>query len=513
MRRLRPFASAGLVAAVMLQSFSAHGITVARVTRHGYILTDDGNAENNQFGDEIPAGNTRETILFIQEVTAALNNVEGFVEGRFLATMQIPSTQDPLAYYLPIRNDVRGIGIRSSADGRTEVFDNNRVYGTSFTLDGFLYLNSLRFYTDPRAVNFGRYLICTQEFGHRYGTFFTAPPYPDSTLDAGAPEGDASLTDAGPGDASDDAAGDVAATGDAPAGDAAALGDASADASDGAAPALAVDILLGRGNRLANGTIVNRSHWSFFVNSGGSPMEGNAWSELSAGLFRTERPTFRFSDFDLYSMGLMAPAEVRPTFMIAEPRDVPRGYGRESPPTYYNQQVTVRGRRVDLTVDDLIRANGRRNPAFPNTPRALDVVWVLWAPANSVNDALVAEFDEAIESCSLGYDTATGNRGRLNAVVSPNTSPMMDPDGGARPDVTLPVMDDAGFPVDASDAGASGDAARADADAAPVTTRYEARGGCDCNTLPTTHARHEALYLGVMGLAVMLRRRRRGSSR
>ena len=55
--------------------------------------------------------------------------------------------------------------------------------------------------TDPRAVNYGRYLICTQEFGHRFGTFLRITPQPGSPMpvtDAGTepPDGGA-MDDAG----------------------------------------------------------------------------------------------------------------------------------------------------------------------------------------------------------------------------------------------------------------------------------------------------------------------------
>ena len=520
--RVRSLAAGLALSGVLLQATSAEAIVVARITRRGYILTD-GPDDKVTFGERLPAENQREILRFIQEATYTLSQTEGFVEGRYLAAMQIPSTQDPLAYYLPIRNDTRGIGVRSSLDGRSELFDSNRLYGTAFTLDAFLYLNSLRFYTDPRAVNFGRFLICTQEFGHRYGVNVSTPAYP------GFPDGPPPL-DAGPGDAgasdatAPDDAEDATATGGGDP-DASTESDAGPMATDAGAPSdvpsdvlgdggdaaptgpqpLAADMLLGRGNRTASGMVVNRSHWSFFFNSGGSPMEGNDWTETAPGMFRTERPSFRFSDFDLYLMGLIPPSEVRPSFLIAEPQNVPRGYNRDSPPTYYNQQVMVRGRRVDVTVQDIIRANGARSPAYPNTARELNVVWVLWAPPEAINDALVAEFDEAIDSCALGYDTATGNRGRLRAVVSPNTTPLTE-DAGS-PVVDAGTLADVPFIPDVS-------MATPDAGTVTAPSAAEATGGCGCRTVPTTAPQRGWSWLLTMaGVAAMARARRRRRDR
>ena len=154
--------------AATLATPDARGVTVARVTRHGYILTDD--PGQPEWNDTIPIANSRDMYTFISEATNALENVDGFHEGQYLATMQIPSGMgNAVAFYLPIRNDVRGIGQQSPIDSHVEVFDLNRTIGTGFSLNGFLWLNTVRFYTDPRTVNYGRYLLCTQEFGHRFG--------------------------------------------------------------------------------------------------------------------------------------------------------------------------------------------------------------------------------------------------------------------------------------------------------------------------------------------------------
>ncbi len=501
--------------ALSLVAPAAEAIVVARVTRHGYILTDD--PADPVYGENLPVTNTREMYTFIYEATTALSEVEGFHEGRYLATMQLPSTQQPLAFYLPIRNDVRGIGQRSSSDARAEIFDNNRALGSAFPLDGFLYLNSLRFYTDPRSINFGRYLICTQEFGHRYGPRVEVNPFPLGAPDAGTgndggldtdamtPGVDASL----PLDVADVPSADVPSadvlSADVTASDGSARDGAVADGAALPPGPLTRDALLGRGNDV-NGMTVNRAHWSYFFNTGGSPMEGNLWTEVSPGEFRTERPSFRFSDFDLYNMGLVPPSAVRPTFLIAEPTLVPRNVTRDSAPEYSGRQVTLRGRRVDVSIDDIIAANGRRTPAYPDTPRDLDVVWVLWVQPDQVDDDLAAEFDQAIESCALGYDTASGNLSRLVA-----TTPFVEPpDSGVVPDAGPP---DVGTPdVGTPDAGTpdAGDVVIVDEVVTPIAPH--AQGGCACTTAAPTSG-PSAVPLAALGLALGLVRRRRRASR
>jgi hypothetical protein len=492
MHKRQTLAATLLVAGLCLQAVRAEAILIARVTRHGYILTDDPDS-TKAYGNIIPTTNTRETVTFISDVTNSLLDVEGFRPGRFLAAMQLPSQQSPLAFYLPIRNDVRGIGQRSVVDGRAEVFDNNRFYNTGFALDGFVFLNSMRFYTDPNAVTYGRFLICTQEFGHRFGANAAVPAWPGvvPSEDGGLPDGSAPL----------DASADVPSPGDA------SLTDGPrGDAPLGPQP-LEREALLGRGNQLPSGMVVNRAHWSYFFNSGGSPMEGNAWLESTPGTFTTQRPSFRFSDLDLYLMGLIPPDQVRPSFLIAEPTMVPSRITRDSPPEYYNRQVTLRGRRVTITIDDIVRANGPRNPAWPTASRDLDVVGVLLADAEDVTDSLANEFDEAIESCSAGYAFATAERGHLVAV----TPPVADAGTDAGADVTA-ITDAATEGGVTTDASVTPTDATADA-SAPIPNT--ASGGCQCMVPRPSPDRSHGALVGAMlvaGLCLAARRRRRSAA-
>ena len=47
-----------------------------------------------------------------------------------------------------------------------------------------------------------------------------------------------------------------------------------------------------------------RAHWSFFMDSDGSVMEGNEIEDLGGGTFRTTVATEKYSRLDLYAMGL-----------------------------------------------------------------------------------------------------------------------------------------------------------------------------------------------------------------
>jgi hypothetical protein len=58
-------------------------------------------------------------------------------------------------------------------------------------------------------------------------------------------------------------------------------------------------------------------HWSFFLDTGGSPLEGNAW-ELAGHDYRTvtDATSGEFSALDLYLMGAAEAAEVDPMLLL-----------------------------------------------------------------------------------------------------------------------------------------------------------------------------------------------------
>ena len=61
----------------------------------------------------------------------------------------------------------------------------------------------------------------------------------------------------------------------------------------------------------------DQAHWSFFMDSDASVMEGNDIEDLGGGSFRTTGAVQRYSRLDQYAMGLVSPSQV-PTFFYVE---------------------------------------------------------------------------------------------------------------------------------------------------------------------------------------------------
>ena len=116
------------------------------------------------------------------------------------------------------------------------------------------------------------------------------------------------------------------------------------------------DTLLGR----------QRAHWSFFVDSDASVMEGNDIEDLRGGAFRTVAAALRYSRVDLYAMGLAAASEVPPFFYVDAPMNINPPRDRESAPRV---GTTLNGTRRDVLIQDVIDALGPRQPSSAEAPR------------------------------------------------------------------------------------------------------------------------------------------------
>ena len=67
------------------------------------------------------------------------------------------------------------------------------------------------------------------------------------------------------------------------------------------------------------------SHWSYFLNSEASVIEGNEWRDNGDGSFTATDVVRRYSKLDQYLMGFRGPAEVSTVMLITNPQPVFRG--------------------------------------------------------------------------------------------------------------------------------------------------------------------------------------------
>jgi hypothetical protein len=171
------------------------------------------------------------------------------------------------------------------------------------------------------------------------------------------------------------------------------------DASGTSSPAL-----LGRGN----------VHWSFFLDTSASVMEGNQIADLGGGRFETVDFTRGYSPLDLYAMGLRGPEEVPPFFYVegADNFRPNRAYKVSPAP---EAGVTFTGVRRTVRMEDVLAAMGARVPDAAHAPRSSRLAFILVsdasAPATSTRVAGVARIRTHLEEL---FRAATGGRATLD---------------------------------------------------------------------------------------------------
>lgn len=118
------------------------------------------------------------------------------------------------------------------------------------------------------------------------------------------------------------------------------------------------------------------AHWSFFMDSDGSVMEGNDIEDRGAGFgstrFRTIRATDTYSMLDQYIMGLRGKEDVPSMFFVQNPTGTLKQAA--SNPSI---GVSFGGTRRDFTVDQIISANGLRVPSVFQAPKVFRQGFIL----------------------------------------------------------------------------------------------------------------------------------------
>jgi hypothetical protein len=164
--------------------------------------------------------------------------------------------------------------------------------------------------------------------------------------------------------------------------------------------------LLGRDN----------AHWSFFMDSDASVMEGNDIEALGGGSFRTVGAVRRYSRLDQYAMGLVSPADVPPFFYVESPTNLSQTKDKESAPQV---GVTFNGTRRDVLIDDVITIHGPRVPSAAGSPRVHRQAFVYIVSAGRpVDSGQVAKVDRIRRQWEGFFEQATEGRMRADTRLS-----------------------------------------------------------------------------------------------
>jgi hypothetical protein len=275
----------------------------------------------------------------------------------------------------------------------------------------------------------------------------------------------------------------------------------------------------------------SNAHWSFYMDSGGSPVEGHAWTDNGDGTFTAvPQPIYEYSDLDLYLMGLIPPEDVAPWFVLDNPTNCVDSAAKDggcAPPNAHQFQAdtyTVNATRRDITVQDVIAAEGARVPAYPDAPNEFDVSFLLITRADEelaeeqklMIDAIIGRSIEIFDAQTRGYGrvvnrTAPGMGGEDTGTDSDSDSGPMtgatDPDGTAS-DATMSGGSDSVTATGASSSTITGGSADESDGSSGGAASDDSGGGCGCSQRADGSWGFAVLF-AVFGLV----RARRGPSR
>jgi hypothetical protein len=162
------------------------------------------------------------------------------------------------------------------------------------------------------------------------------------------------------------------------------------------------------------------SHYHRLVDTQSSVHDGLSWTDNHDGSFTANRAVGRYGNLDLYGMGLLPADEVPPFFFI----DGIAGYTRPSCSGYMNTpppgRSVLKGIRADVSVEDVIAAEGPRMPSADQLMKGerqdyfREVEVIVTRPNETADSDLVLLLAKRINKARLLWERwmreATGNR-------------------------------------------------------------------------------------------------------
>jgi hypothetical protein len=152
------------------------------------------------------------------------------------------------------------------------------------------------------------------------------------------------------------------------------------------------------------------AHWSFFMDSDASVMEGNDIEDLRGGSFRTIGAVSRYSKLDQYAMGLVAPPDVPAFFYVEAPANMSQQKDKDSSP---QTGVTFAGTRRDVLIEDIIAIHGPRVPAAAESARIHRQAFIyVVGPGRTADTSQISKLDRIRRQWEDFFRQATDNRMR-----------------------------------------------------------------------------------------------------
>ena len=159
----------------------------------------------------------------------------------------------------------------------------------------------------------------------------------------------------------------------------------------------------------------DEAHWSFFMDSDASVMEGNDIEDLGGGSFRTVGAVRRYSLLDQYAMGLVSEGQVPAFFYVDNPVNVSPAREATSAPRI---GVTFNGTRRDVLIQDIVAIEGPRVPSAADSPRVHRQAFIfLVSRGRTAEAAQISKVDRIRRAWETFFRQATDNRMTANTAL------------------------------------------------------------------------------------------------
>ena len=162
------------------------------------------------------------------------------------------------------------------------------------------------------------------------------------------------------------------------------------------------------------------SHWSYLLDTDASVLYGNDWQDNGDGSFTSGSTPMRyFSELDLYLMGLADAAEVSPMLLIDN-----SGVDATGLP---EADVTITGTALTVTIDDIIAAEGARDPAFADAQKRFKIGCILLTRTGTFTGEELYPIRRIVEHWETWFSSQTNGRGAVTIGSAPSAAIPVNP--------------------------------------------------------------------------------------
>ena len=155
------------------------------------------------------------------------------------------------------------------------------------------------------------------------------------------------------------------------------------------------------------------AHWSFVYDSEASLDEGEQITDLGSGRFVTAAITQGFAPLDRYLMGFSPASDVADTFVALNPSVSPLGHPQSG--------VGFTGTRLNISVNDVIQALGRRTPDYTVAQHRFRFGFILVVPSGTPNSSLtdnVQQVETYRQQFVAAYTKFSANLGTADTTLN-----------------------------------------------------------------------------------------------